>query len=261
VTLPDRDVRARTRAGRLAALDAWLVRAERPLLERGDGEWAGAGFIDVGFGERLATTLEAAAALRAVRPDLPVIAVERDASRAQAALDEAGAAEVHVVEGGFDVLASLRPARVVRAVNVLRAYRDDEVPAIHGALAAPLLTGGLVLEGSTDEPGAITAVHLLRRTADGVTREGLLFHTDFSRGFSPWMFRDWLPRDLRRSVRPGTAIHDLLTAWNDAWQRVRAPARSLPDVFRDTALELAKHVVVTTDDWALSSGYLRVALR
>jgi hypothetical protein len=46
-------------------------------------------------------------------------------------------------------------------------------------------------------------------------------HTDGERGFSPWLFRDVLPRELRRDVKPGTAVHRLLSDWEVAWQATR----------------------------------------
>lgn len=200
MSVASRPVRPRTRAGRLAALDAWLGAEARELL---DGRGA---VVDLGYGAEPVTTLELARAVRAVTPGLRVVGLEREAPAQPSS-------EVELLGGDFTSCAALAPVAVLRAMNVLRGYREAEVPAIHAALAAPLVEGGLVLEGSTDTEGAVTAVHLLRRRGGALVREALLFHTDFSRGFSPWLFRDWLPRDLRRRVRPGTAVHDFLSAW------------------------------------------------
>lgn len=122
---------------------------------------------------------------------------------------------MELLAGDFATCATLGPTAVVRAMNVLRGYREEEVPAIHAALGAGLVEGGLLLEGSTDTEGHVSVVSLLRRRAGGLVREALLFHTDFARGFSPWLFRDWLPRDLRRRAQPGTAIHSLLSRWEE----------------------------------------------
>ncbi len=87
------------------------------------------------------------------------------------------------------------------------------------------------MEGSTDVQGGITVVHLLRRTSEGLSREALLFHTDFHQGFAPLLFRDWLPRDLRRRVQPDEPIHDFFAAWTRGLEegararRVGAPER------------------------------------
>ena len=256
--VPDRAVRARTRAGRLAALDAWVVRDEQKPLAPALSPWGeGAMAIDVGFGDSATTTLELARAVRAVNPDLRIVGVDRDASRVASAQTSVEPG-VSFVAGGFAELAALGPACLVRAVNVLRAYREDEVPAIHELLGAPLIEGGLVVEGSSDVDGAVTVVHLLRKTAGALVREALLFHTDFSRGFAPWLFRDWLPRDLRRRVRPGEPMHGFLSVWSAAFEatRTRDPAED----FVASATRLATQLEgVSTDAWCLEHGYLRWA--
>ncbi len=210
----------------MAALDAWLVENGRELL---DGRGA---IVDVGYGESPVTTLELARAVRSVTPSLRVVGVDRTASEST---------ELELLQGDFATCAALGPTAVVRAMNVLRGYREEQVPAIHQALGAALLEGGLVLEGSSDTDGHVTVVSLLRRRAGALAREALLFHTDFSRGFSPWLFRDWLPRDLRRRAQPGTAIHALLTRWDEGAKGSTPRERflsSVPGVLEGTAWEL-----------------------
>lgn len=232
---PSREVRPRTRPGRLAPLDAWLLEHERALL---DGRGA---LVDVGYGETPVTTLEWARSARTLNPALTLIGLER---RAQAH------AELDLREGDFTTCASLGPAAIVRAMNVLRGYREAEVPAIHAALGAALVEGGLVVEGSTDTEGHVTVAWLLRRRGGALVREALLFHTDFSRGFSPWLFRDWLPRDLRRRAQPGTAIHALLTRWD---ARAKTTGEDAPR--RRFVASVAG--VLEATPWELAHGYAR----
>ncbi len=210
----------------MAALDAWLIENEKQLLE---GRGA---IVDVGYGESPVTTLELARALRSSGRDLRIVGIEREA-RADL--------EVELLAGDFNTCGQLAPTAVVRAMNVLRGYREEEVPAIHAALGAGLVEGGLVIEGSTDTDGHVTVVWLLRKRSGGLAREALLFHTDFERGFSPWLFRDWLPRDLRRRAQPGTAVHSLLSRWDE--QATGATPRerfvnSVPGVLTATAWEM-----------------------
>jgi hypothetical protein len=214
---PDRPTRGRTRAGRLAALDAWLLATERPLLET-PGE---APVVDVGFGAEPWTLLEWAEGVRSVNRSLVVVGVEREASALRAAAGPCAAAGVHVREGGFD-LNGLAPARLVRAMNVLRGYTEAEAATAHVLLGAGLAEGGLLVEGSASEDGSLCTAHLLRKADGGLRHEALWFATDFTRGFAPLQFRDWLPRDLRRSVKPGTAIHGFLQRWTAAWDSIRA---------------------------------------
>jgi hypothetical protein len=198
--LPQRPVRPRTRAGRFAALDRWLTTHHPELLD-GRGQ-----LVDVGYGETPVTTAELARAVRAQSPTLRVIGLEQHAHPPVDGLD--------LRTGDFSTCATLGPTAIVRAMNVLRGYREEEVPAIHEALGAAVIDGGLVIEGSTDTEGHVTVAWLLRKHGGALTREALLFHTDFTRGFSPWLFRDWLPRDLRRRAQPGTEIHALLSDWD-----------------------------------------------
>jgi hypothetical protein len=154
------------------------------------------------------------------------------------------------VKGDFSSCATLGPTSVLRAMNVLRGYREEEVDPIHTALGAGLVEGGLLMEGSTDTEGHVTVAWLLRKTGATLVREALLFHTDFSRGFSPWLFRDWLPRHLRRSVKPGTAIHDLFSRWE-----ARAAATRTTDPRERFLASLGDDVEATP--WECEHGFAR----
>lgn len=247
----DRKTRGRTAPGRLRALDDYLLLAEEPLL-RAPGD---AAFVDVGFGEHPTTLLESAAALRAIAPGLPFVGLERDPARAAAALPLQDP-RTRFVEGGFDALPSLGPARIVRAMNVLRTYREEDIAPAHALLGAPLIEGGLLLEGSSDPKGAILTAHLLRRRHGALHPDGLLFFTDFSHGFAPLLFRDWLPRDLRRRVRPGEPIHALLQAWTDAWSQIRAAHPEPRAAFSASVLALAQTHPEVDVRWH-ARGYVR----
>lgn len=239
----DRAVRARTRAGRLAALDAWVCHERAEVLRPGGV------VLDVGFGAEPVTTLELAAAARAVTPDLEVVGVERDAARV-------GEVEgVRLVRGDFASLAALGPACLVRVMNVLRGYREDEVPAIHAALGAATAEDGLVLEGSADTEGHVTTAWVLSKRGGALVRDALLFHTDFSRGFSPWLFRDWLPRDLRRRVKPGEPVHALLSAWAAAVEAL-GPGRE-PRARFEESLGAMRAQGLEASAWERANGYAR----
>jgi hypothetical protein len=214
--------------------------------------------VDLGFGEHPWTTLESVQAFRALNPRLQALGVELEPWRVEAAQAHADAL-TGFRQGGFAL--PLRPGesvRLVRAMNLLRQYRPEEVPAIHRELGEALLTGGLLVEGSTDTPGAVLVAHLLRRVPERLEREALLFHTDFRRGFAPLLFRDWLPRDLRRRVRPGEPIQEFFAAWLEAWQQARAEGWREPrEAFRHSVLHLAtRREGISTEDWLLARGYL-----
>jgi hypothetical protein len=220
--------RGRTRPGRLHLLDAHLRAHEAGLLRRDDGDFAGAPAVDLGLGDRPETTLELVELLASVDSAAPVIAVDHDPERVAAARTRAdGRFDARV--GGFELpLAPGERPRLVRAMNVLRGYPEDQVPAAHAAMAAPLLPGALLLEGSTCTEGHVLVSHLMRRGIEDIEQRALLFATDFERGFAPMLFRDRLPRDLRRRVRPGEPIHDFFTAWQQAFDAARAAGARQP---------------------------------
>ncbi|MDX2010833.1 MAG: class I SAM-dependent methyltransferase [Myxococcaceae bacterium] len=223
-------MRARTRPGRLAAFDAWLSLTEQSLLS------APGTLVDVGFGVSAVTTFELAAAF----PGHHVIGLEADLARLEAARREFVSLDLRA---GLDAVRGLADVRVVRIANVGRALTKDDVHGLVLQAEALVAPGGVVLEGTTDVEGHVSAFHLWRR---GAQPPLLVLHTDGARGFSPWLFRDVLPRALRRDVRPETPIHGLLTAWEQAWS-VDRPADPLA-AFEASARALAgarKDVCVT----------------
>lgn len=191
-----------------------MVRHEAARLVRSGP----ARLVDVGLGAQPWTTLEAAHALRALRPDLEVVGIDVDPERVETARSHAEPG-VRFEVGG---MGHGGPARVVRAMNLLRQYRPEQVPAAHAALGEALEDGGLLLEGSTDKEGHVLCAHLLgKEPGGGLVSEGLLLWTDFARGFAPILFRDWLPRDLRKRVVPGTGVHATFQEWMEIWSGVR----------------------------------------
>jgi hypothetical protein len=198
-------VRARTRPGRLAAFDRWLALSESALL-------ASPGvLVDLGFGISAVTTHELASAF----PAHHVIGLERDGSRVEQARREFPTLDLRT--GGLEQILGLGHVRVVRIANVGRGLTVADVQTLLHAAMGVVGPGGVVLEGSTDVEGHVTAFHVWREGR----REALVLHTDGERGFSPWLFRDVLPRELRRDVKPGTAVHTFLTAWEAVWQATR----------------------------------------
>lgn len=158
---------------------------------------------------------------------------------------------VELVQGDVEACARFAPISVLRAMNVARGLREEEVAGLRSALGAGVVDGGLVIEGSTDTEGAVLCAWLLRKRGTELVREALLFHTDFSRGFSPWLFRDWLPRDLRRGVKPGTWIHDALTRWEARCSGESALERFSSSIGED----------VTASKWERAHGYARLTPR
>ena len=78
--------RGKTASNRLRRVDNFILLYEPSLLSRNDGSFAYALFVDLGYGFDARTTLESAQRFRRVNPDLPILGVEIDKERVEAAL-------------------------------------------------------------------------------------------------------------------------------------------------------------------------------
>lgn len=168
----------------------------------------------MGFGVSAVTTAELAQAF----PRHEVVGLEREPDRVTQAQREYP--ELQLRCGDLD---TLEPGSVLalRIANVARGLTRDEALALPDRIASVLVDRGVCLEGSTDEAGEVSSFFVWRRQAEVLTCEGLVFHTTGARGFGPMLMRDVLPRALRREVRPGSAIEQLLRDWERVWREVR----------------------------------------
>ena len=208
-------------------VDLFLLKYDPHLLARCDGWFARAFFVDLGYGATPTTTLESLARLRSINPTLPVLGIEIDPDRVAAAQPyvEPG---LDFRLGGFNLPLAAWPdhtpesVRVVRAFNVLRQYDAGAVAAAYAQLAACVLPGGLLIEGTSDPRGQQWVAHVLRRNiasptaADAWRREALVFSTNFRQGFDPTTFQAVLPKDLIHRVVPGEPIYRFIEAWKRA---------------------------------------------
>lgn len=235
--------RGKTARNRLRRVDNFLAFYDSALLRREDGAFAGAFFVDLGYGAEPITTLESAQRLRRINPALPVLGVEIDQARvaaAQPCADELTQFRL----GGFNL--PLRPhpdgalerARVIRAFNVLRQYEEREVAGAWEAMARGLLPGGLLIEGTSEPFGRLWVANLLRRGVfphpvplpggegvgggGAVRHEGLVFSTNFRLGFDPADFQAVLPKNLIHRMTLGEPIYGLLAAWKRAARETMA---------------------------------------
>lgn len=218
--------RGKTANQRLRRVDTLLLRYDPQLIARRDGPFDRAFFVDLGYGFEPVTTVASFAALRQVNPALPVLGVEIDPERVAAAqlYAEPGLA---FRLGGFNLPLAAWPdgaaetVRIVRAFNVLRQYPPEEVAPAYAHLAAGVLPGGLLVEGTSDPAGRVWVAHVMRRTAEDAgdaawRREALVFSTNFRGGAEPAHFQPVLPKDLIQRVVLGEPIHAFLAAWKQA---------------------------------------------
>jgi len=196
--------RGTTNANRLRRADRWLVNSPRVRAELESA--ADPVIVDLGYGRLPVTTLELAARLRAVRPDIRVVGLEIDPERVVPGVDG-----VEFGVGGFE-LAGLHPV-LVRAFNVLRQYPEEAVDDAWAQMRARLAPGGLILDGTCDELGRRCCWVLLDR--DGPV--SLTLACDPRHIERPSDLAERLPKVLIHHNVPGQPIHTLLGQADRAW--------------------------------------------
>jgi hypothetical protein len=218
--------RGKTAQNRLRRVDLFFAHYDAALLRRSDGPYAGALFVDLGYGAEPWTTLETAARLRELNPTLRVLGVEIDRERVLAAQPYADALTEFRLGGfnlplAFDAAGQPESVRAIRAFNVLRQYDEADVLPAYAALAQGVLPGGLLVEGTSDPFGRIWVANVLRRQAaeGGWRQEALVFSTNFRNGFDPAQFQAVLPKSHIHRMTSGEPIYDLLNAWKEAARR------------------------------------------
>ena len=94
--------RGKTASNRLRRVDNFILLYEPSLLTRTDGLFQRSMFVDLGYGFDPRTTLESAERFRRVNPNLPILGVEIDKERVDAALPYADE-RTHFRLGGFNL--------------------------------------------------------------------------------------------------------------------------------------------------------------
>jgi hypothetical protein len=201
--------RGTTGRNRLRRSDRWLVHspAVRVLL----GSAVHPLVVDLGYGALPVTTLELAARLRTVRPDVRVVGLEIDPDRVALAQSAAIPGRVEFARGGFE-LAGRRPI-LVRAFNVLRQYPPEGVPGAWSTMQSALAPGGLIVDGTCDELGRRCCWVLL----DDAGPVSLTLACDPLHIDRPSDLAERLPKVLIHHNVPGQPIFELFGAADRAW--------------------------------------------
>ena len=251
--------RGKTASNRLRRVDNFILLYEPSLLTRTDGLFAHALFVDLGYGFDARTTLESAARFRRVDPDLPILGVEIEKERVDAALPFADEKTFFRL-GGFNLpLKEGEHVRLIRAFNVLRQYEEKEFAPAYERLAQYVLPGGLMIEGTSNPFGSIWCANVVRKEESGTWGfEGLVFSTNFRLGFDIADFQAVLPKNLIHHVMPGEPIYDFFAAWKQSAAETAAlKAYGLRQWFMQSAEALAnKGYKINLQKKFLSRGYL-----
>jgi len=233
--------RGKTASNRLRRVDNFILLYEPSLLTRTDGLFQRSMFIDLGYGFDARTTLESAARFRRVNPNLPILGVEIDKERVDAALPFANDI-THFRLGGFNLpLQPNETVRLIRAFNVLRQYEEKDFAPAYERLAEYVLPGGLMIEGTSNPFGSIWAANLARKMDSGQWKmEALVFSTNFRMGFDITDFQAVLPKNYIHHVIQGELIYDFFETWKrSAAETVSAKVFGLKQWFIASAENLA----------------------
>lgn len=220
--------RGKTASNRLRRVDNFILLYEPSLLTRTDGLFARSLFVDLGYGFDARTTLESARRFRRFNHDLPILGVEIEKERVEAALPFADEKTLFRL-GGFNLpLKEGEHVRLIRAFNVLRQYEEKDFAPAYERLAQYVLPGGLMIEGTSNPFGSIWAANLTRKVmeSDGAPAplskaenwrlEALVFSTNFRMGFDITEFQAVLPKNLIHHVVRGEPIYDFFEAWKQS---------------------------------------------
>lgn len=202
--------RGTTNTNRLRRMDRWITHtlagtlraAARPPVT-----------VDLGYGAAPWTTVELAARLRAVRPDVRVVGIEIEPARVTAALPYADPPLLDFRRGGFEVPLDGASAQLVRAANVLRQYDEEAVRAVWERLCARLAPDGLLVEGTCDEIGR-------RHVWVALGPEGprtVTFAARLAGLQTPSELAERLPKALIHHNVPGRPVHAFLSEFDRAW--------------------------------------------
>jgi hypothetical protein len=251
--------RGKTASNRLRRVDNFLLLYEPSLLTRTDGLFARSLFVDLGYGFDARTTLESAARFRRVNPNLPILGVEIEKERVEAALPYADEKTFFRL-GGFNLpLQEGEHVRLIRAFNVLRQYEEKDFASAYERLAQYVLPGGLMIEGTSNPFGSIWCANVVRKEESGTWGfEALVFSTNFRLGFEIAEFQAVLPKNLIHHVIPGEPIYEFFAAWKQSAAETAAlKAYGLRQWFMQSAEALAnKGYKINLQKKFLSRGYL-----
>jgi hypothetical protein len=218
--------RGTTNPGRLRRVDRWISQAQRAVLRARDRPL----LVDLGFGASPVTTVELYLRVRAVAPDAEVVGLEIDplrvaaACRRLAALRAAGDAlpGLSFAVGGFELPVERRPA-VVRALNVLRQYQEEQAWAAWSRLRAGLAAGGVLIEGTCDEIGRravwVTLPALPQQGQAESAAALITFSARLASMERPSDLAERLPKTLIHRNVPGEPVHAFLRDFDRAWDR------------------------------------------
>lgn len=206
--------RGTTNPNRLRRMDNWITATLGAALRAVDAPLV----VDLGFGASPITAIELAARLQRACPDVRVLGLELDPVRVATALPAAAPPRLAFARGGFE-FAGHRPV-LVRAANVLRQYGEHAAAEAWAQMRAGLATGGMIVEGTSDELGRLSGWVLLDESGP----VSLTLACRVESLVRPGDLAERLPKALIHHNVPGQPIHAFLRDLDSAWDAAAALA-------------------------------------
>lgn len=207
--------RGTTNPNRLRRVDRWLTGTQAHRLRSA----ADPVVVDLGYGATPVTAVELLERLRLVRADVEVVGIEIDPARVAAAQPLARPG-LSFSRGGFEVpLPAGRRPVVVRALNVLRQYPEEQVGPAWDSVRGRLAPGGLLVDGTCDEVGRRAAWIAVTAQEGPVS---LTLSVRLAGLERPSEVAERLPKTLISRNVPGEPVHAFLAALDEAWAREAA---------------------------------------
>ncbi|NYI82364.1 hypothetical protein HNR68_000994 [Saccharopolyspora hordei] len=209
--------RGTTNPNRLRRVDRWVLGT--PWVSGAVRGAAEPVVIDLGYGATPVTTLEMAARLRPLHPQLRVVGLEIDPDRVARGKAVADPPALEFRRGGFELAGLAAGVRdfpgpaLVRAFNVLRQYSEPEAWRHWEELCSRLAPDGLLVEGTCDEIGRRCCWVTLDRSGP-LTFTLSCLPADLDK---PSDLAERLPKTLIHRNVPGERVHALLAELDACW--------------------------------------------
>ena len=212
--------RGKTAPNRLRRVDNFILMYAGDLIKKKHQNIQNT-FVDLGYGYYPITTIESAKRLRKLNSNLNVVGVEIDKERVESA-EKYKNKNIDFRYGGFNLPLKSKDkipekAGVIRAFNVLRQYKKDQVDAAYELLFDHLILNGILIEGTSDPWGRIWVANLLRKQSRYLKHELVIFSTNFHTPFHPKNFQTVLPKNYIETVVAGEKMYDFFCAWKQAY--------------------------------------------
>jgi len=199
--------RGTTNPNRLRRVDSWLAWQYRDLLHQVDSPT----IVDLGFGASPITTIELAQRIQRVAPQIQVIGLEIDRERVLSA-KPFESPHVQFQMGGFE-LAQVEQPVLVRAFNVLRQYKEDDVHGAWMEMIKHLHPLGALIDGTCDELGRLaTWIEITKAGPQSLTLSVRLKDL-----LDPMEIAERLPKALIHHNIKGNKIHEFFQDLQRNW--------------------------------------------